>query len=196
MNKNYYYSREEDFVSNMFDETKDFKDYINILKYYILYFKERINYQEYFSKEEIFNDDNSYCFFVDVEDFYNRMMDKLTIFDNYQKYIIHEDEESVALSYVGDNNLYELQERRWMIMLDNCKTVYFIIPDYEYDEDDNYYIYYDITIYQQNDNKYATKIIKLEDNEELGLPELNVEYDNPKIWINNEIINKVYKLKL
>lgn len=196
MNKNYYYSREEDFVSNMFDETKDFKDYINILKYYILYFKERINYQEYFSKEEIFNDDNSYCFFADVEDFYNRMMDKLTIFDNYQKYIIHEDEESVALSYVGDNNLYELQERRWMIMLDNCKTVYFIIPDYEYDEDDNYNIYYDITIYQQNDNKYATKIIKLEDNEELGLPELNVEYDNPKIWINNEIINKVYKLKL
>ena len=188
MNKNYYYSREEDFVSNMFDETKDFKDYINILKHYILYFKERINYQEYFSKEEIFNDDNSYCFFVDVEDFYNRMMDKLTIFDNYQKYIIHEDEESVALSYVGDNNLYELQERRWMIMLDNCKMVYFIIPDYEYDEDDNYNIYYDITIYQRNDNKYATKIIKLEDNEELGLPELNVEYDNPKIWINNEII--------
>ena len=49
-------------------------------------------------------------------------------------------------------------------------------------------LFSDITIYQRNDNKYATKIIKLEDNEELGLPELNVEYDNPKIWINNEII--------
>lgn len=195
MNKNYFYSREDDFISNVFVETKDFTDYINILKYYIQYFEERIKHQEYISKEEIFNDDNCYCFFADVEDFYNRMMNKLTIFDNHQEYIIHEDEESVALSYVGDNDNYELQEKRWMIMLDNCKIVYFIIPDYEFDEDDEYNVYYDITIYEMVEKKYIIKKMKLEEREDLGLPELNLVFDNPKTWINNEILNRAYQLK-
>lgn len=196
MNKNYVYTISEDYYYNeKFHLIDNFNEYINILKYYILYFEERIKYQRYMSKEEIFNDDDSYCLFTDVEDFYNRMMNELTIFDNHQEYIIHEDEESVALSYVGDNDNYELQEKRWMIMLDNCKIVYFIIPGYEFDEDDEYNVYYDITIYEMVEKKYIIKKMKLEELEDLGLPELNLVFDNPKTWINNEILNRAYQLK-
>ena len=191
MNKNYFYSREEYFVSNTFDETKNFKDYIDILNYYLLYFKERIKYQEYKAKEEIFKDENSIQLFEEVYNFYERMMYELTNYDDYQEYIIHEDEDSIALSYVGDIDIYELQEKKWMIMLENCTKIYFITPEDETDEDsDEYHVYYDITIYERKNNKYVIKEIKLEDSEELGLPELNVRYEKPTEWLKEKIINR------
>jgi len=191
MNKNYFYSREEDFVSNMFDEIKDFKDYIDILNYYLLYFEERIKYQQYKAKEEIFKDEDSILLFEEVYNFYERMMYELTNYDDYQEYIIHEDEDSIALSYVGDIDIYELQEKKWMIMLDNCTKIYFITLEDETDEDsDEYYVYYDVTIYERQNNKYNIKKIKLKDNEELGLSDLNVRYEKPTKWLKEKIINR------
>ncbi len=191
MNKNYFYSREEDFVSNMFDEIKDFKDYIDILNYYLLYFEERIKYQQYKAKEEIFKDEDSILLFEEVYNFYERMMYELTNYDDYQEYIIHEDEDSIALSYVGDTDTYELQEKKWMIMLDNCTKIYFITLEDETDEDsDEYYVYYDVTIYERQNNKYNIKKIKVKDNEELGLSDLNVRYEKPTKWLKEKIINR------
>jgi len=191
MNKNYFYSREEDFVSNMFDEIKDFKDYIDILNYYLLYFEERIKYQQYKAKEEIFKDEDSILLFEEVYNFYERMMYELTNYDDYQEYIIHEDEDSIALSYVGDIDIYELQEKKWMIMLDNCTKIYFITLEDETDEDsDEYYVYYDVTIYERQNNKYNIKKIKVKDNEGLGLSDLNVRYEKPTKWLKEKIINR------
>ena len=190
MNKNYFYSREEDFVSNMFDEIKDFKDYIDILNYYLLYFEERIKYQQYKAKEEIFKDEDSILLFEEVYNFYERMMYELTNYDDYQEYIIHEDEDSVALSYVGNNDFYELQEKRWLIMLEDCKKIYFIYPEDKFYDEDEYMAYYEITIYERDEERYTCKTIELEDYEELGLPELNVEFDTPKIWIKKEILDR------
>ncbi len=191
MNKNYFYSREEDFVSNMFDEIKDFKDYIDILNYYLLYFEERIKYQQYKAKEEIFKDEDSILLFEEVYNFYERMMFELTNYDDYQEYIIHEDEDSIALSYVGDIDIYELQEKKWMIMLDNCTKIYFITLEDETDEDsDEYYVYYDVTIYERQNNKYNIKKIKVKDNEGLGLSDLNVRYEKPTKWLKEKIINR------
>ena len=191
MNKNYYYSREEDFVSNMFDEIKDFKDYIDILNYYLLYFEERIKYQQYKAKEEIFKDEDSILLFEEVYNFYERMMYELTNYDDYQEYIIHEDEDSIALSYVGDIDIYELQEKKWMIMLDNCTKIYFLTLEDETDEDsDEYYVYYDVTIYERQNNKYNIKKIKVKDNEGLGLSDLNVRYEKPTKWLKEKIINR------
>lgn len=191
MNKNYFYSREEDFVSNMFDEIKDFKDYIDILNYYLLYFEERIKYQQYKAKEEIFKDEDSILLFEEVYNFYERMMYELTNYDDYQEYIIHEDEDSIALSYVGDIDIYELQEKKWMIMLDNCTKIYFLTLEDETDEDsDEYYVYYDVTIYERQNNKYNIKKIKVKDNEGLGLSDLNVRYEKPTKWLKEKIINR------
>ena len=184
MNKNYFYSREEDFVSNMFDEIKDFKDYIDILNYYLLYFEERIKYQQYKAKEEIFKDEDSILLFEEVYNFYERMMYELTNYDDYQEYIIHEDEDSIALSYVGDIDIYELQEKKWMIMLDNCTKIYFLTLEDETDEDsDEYYVYYDVTIYERQNNKYNIKKIKVKDNEGLALSHLNVRDKKPTKWL-------------
>ena len=191
MNKNYFYSREEDFVSNMFDEIKDFNDYIDILNYYLLYFEERIKYQQYKAKEEIFKDEDSILLFEEVYNFYERMMYELTNYDDYQEYIIHEDEDSIALSYVGDIDIYELQEKKWMIMLDNCTKIYFLTLEDETDEDsDEYYVYYDVTIYERRNNKYNIKKIKVKDNEGLGLSDLNVRYEKPTKWLKEKIINR------
>ena len=191
MNKNYFYSRDEDFVSNMFDEIKDFKDYIDILNYYLLYFEERIKYQQYKAKEEIFKDEDSILLFEEVYNFYERMMYELTNYDDYQEYIIHEDEDSIALSYVGDIDIYELQEKKWMIMLDNCTKIYFLTLEDETDEDsDEYYVYYDVTIYERQNNKYNIKKIKVKDNEGLGLSDLNVRYEKPTKWLKEKIINR------
>ena len=189
MNKNYFYSKEEEFTSNMFDAVKGFEEYINYLKYYKLYFEERIKHQEYKAKKDLFDDD-SYFMILNVEAFYERMMNKLTIYDDFQEYIIHEDEDSVALSYVGNNDFYELQEKRWLIMLEDCKKIYFIYPEDKFYDEDEYMAYYEITIYERDEERYTCKTIKLEDYEELGLPELNVEFDTPKIWIKKEILDR------
>ena len=45
------------------------------------------------------------------------------------------------------------------------------------------------------EKKYIIKKMKLEELEDLGLPELNLVFDNPKTWINNEILNRAYQLK-
>ena len=76
-------------------------------------------------------------------------------------------------------------------MLDNCTKIYFITLEDETDEDsDEYYVYYDVTIYERQNNKYNIKKIKLKDNEELGLSDLNVRYEKPTKWLKEKIINR------
>ena len=169
--KIYSYSLKDGFTSNPPIKNDNFDAYLNVLNYYIHYFKDRIGYfnYKYQMLQKRFNSINYASLDVDAESFFNIMSNLPHLADNYQEYVIYEDEDCVALSYVGDVDFYELQEKRWMIMLDECSKIYFVFLEDEFDDNDEYRFYYNIIFYAIEEDKYTWKQINYKTIGDIGI---------------------------